>query len=160
MSTISKASDYIKEQEAKQRLIKESEAQDAYAKKFKETLEKYNVKSPSELDDEKKKEFFSELKGVTEELDAMVKKELPTEVPVQPENVTPAPVATAKPEEVGKEIEIVKDEEEDLAAEIEKELLAMAEVEELEDDEELQPENVTESKSRIPSFDAWLASKS
>ena len=41
-----------------------SPEQKAYKKVFEKMLKKYEVKSPAELDDEKKKEFFNELSSV------------------------------------------------------------------------------------------------
>ena len=42
--------------------IIEEGSKEEYQKFFKEKLEKFGVKSPAELDDEKKKEFFEEIK--------------------------------------------------------------------------------------------------
>jgi len=61
-------SKYHQEMENKKIAEEKSSKQESYAKFFKETLAKYDVSSPSELSDEKKKEFFDKIeKGWTKE---------------------------------------------------------------------------------------------
>ena len=95
MEKLTKFSDFAKskvKEIAKTRLV---EAQTEYSEKFRKRLEEFGVNSPSELSDDKKKEFFDGLKEALEtikEAELSVKDEGTTtlnQVAVDPTTVTP-----------------------------------------------------------------------
>jgi hypothetical protein len=144
MKPIEKFSTFFNETSSMNKAIREEEEKTKHATKFVELLKKYKVDSPAELSDEEKSKFFNELKGKkTEPVKENEKIELyPATAPTVP---------TAK-EDTANQIAIDLEElsDEDLAKEIEKEILALGEPDDLEDDEDLQESLV------LPTFDEFF----
>jgi hypothetical protein len=149
MQAIQKFSDFQSAHESNLKAVKEADLQQEYAEVFTSLLKKYEVSSPAELDDEKKKAFFDEIsdyykkgEGQTAKGEELVKDE-DGKAPVKEEEEE----EPKKEEEIeekdleGEEIE--KEEDEDTAEEIEKEKVEAGEPKsaEGEDDKvEKQPE--------------------
>lgn len=144
MKPIEKFSTFFNDTTLANKAIREEEEKTKHATKFVELLKKYKVDSPAELSDEEKTNFFNELKGKKSQ---SVKEN--EKIELYP--ATAPTVPTAK-EDTANQIAIDLEElsDEDLAKEIEKEILALGEPEELEDDEELQESLV------LPSFDEFF----
>ena len=144
MKPIEKFSTFFNDTTATNKAIREEEEKTQHAAKFVELLKKYKVDSPAELNDEDKANFFKELKGQKAE---PVKENEKIELyPATAPAVPTAKVDTAN--QIAIDLEELSDE--DLAKEIEKEILALGEPDELEDDEELQESLV------LPTFDEFF----
>lgn len=153
MQPIQKFSDFQDKKAEVNQAIKEADLQKEYGEVFVSLLKKYDVASPAELDDEKKKEFFNEIgdfykkgEGQTakgEELvdteggEAPVKEEEGEAEEEKEEEKIIDDIASNEAEEEKK-----KEVEEDAAEDIEKEKVEQGEPEKAEGDVEKQPEEV------------------
>ena len=152
-----KFSDFAKNvnTEKDQKEAKLLEAQTAYAEKFKAKLEEFGVKSPSELSDEKKKEFFASLKetytAVAEaEINVTALAQPVNQVTVQPD--TMAPLATAVDNtKIGVVVgEPVSTDGTKTAKEIEDDILKLAATDTIKDTEKLQGDDITGADGTTP----------
>ena len=125
MQTIQKFTDFYAAHESNLKAVKEADLQQEYGEVFMSLLKKYNVNSPAELDDDKKKEFFDEIsdyykkgEGQTAKGEELVKQE-DGEAPVKEEEKEEEKEKVEEEDLEGEEIE--KEEDKDTAKEIEKE---------------------------------------
>jgi hypothetical protein len=142
MQAIQKFSDFQSAHESNLKAVKEADLQQEYAEVFTSLLKKYEVSSPAELDEEKKKAFFDEIsdyykkgEGQTAKGEELVKDE-DGKAPVKEEEEEPK----KKEEEIeekdleGEEVE--KEEDKDTAEDIEKEEVEAGEPENVEGEDE------------------------